>query len=99
VSYVVSWKQSDGEPGWHQADDVQEATAFVEHLRNGSGVEAASIYKLEEVAFEFRPYFRVELSTSEPVAPSAAVDDPAPIWAVPATVEDGATVRRGLFGR
>ena len=70
-SYVVNWQQADGHPGWHPAGTVQEATAHVEHLRNHDGVDGARIYRLEEVAFEFKPYFRVELA-SAPAVPSTS---------------------------
>ncbi|MEM8925434.1 MAG: hypothetical protein AAGD35_18170 [Actinomycetota bacterium] len=32
-------------------------------MRNEDGVEHARIFRLEEVVFEYRPYFRVELSS------------------------------------
>lgn len=64
ASYVVNWQRADGQPGWHPVGDVQEATTYVEHLRNHEGVEATRIYRLDEVAFEFKPYFKVELAAA-----------------------------------
>jgi hypothetical protein len=102
VSYVVNWQRSDGGQAWHAVGEVQEAANFAEHLRNAEGVDAARIYRLEEVAFAYRPYFRVELeAVSEPVPawtappPAEVVNGPEP---EPETAElNGA--RRGLFGR
>jgi hypothetical protein len=36
----------------------------VEHLRNDEAVDQARIFKMDEVGFEFRPYYRVELATA-----------------------------------
>lgn len=82
LMFVVKWISSSGEVGWHPVDSVDSAAAHVEHLRNTDGVEGAKIFRLEEVAFELRPYYRVELSTPPPVsfATSIAPDpDHAPV--------------------
>lgn len=79
MSYVVNWRGADGQAGWHPVGDLNDAAAHVEHLRNAEGVSETKIFKLEEVAFEFRQYFRVELATGD--AP------PSPTFTVPAAVE------------
>ncbi len=76
MTYVVNWQRADGGHAWHPVGEVQEAATFAEHLRNAEGVEATRIYRLEEVAFAFKPYFRVELARDE-VAPAVA-PEPAP---------------------
>ncbi len=63
MSYVVNWQGPDGSPGWYAVAELTDAAAYVERLRNTEGVEGAKIYQLEEVAFELKPYFRVELAT------------------------------------
>lgn len=78
MSYVVNWRGPDGQAGWHPVGDLPEAAAHVEHLRNVEGVTETKIFKLDEVAFEFRQYYRVEL---------AADEAPAPTFSVPAVVE------------
>jgi hypothetical protein len=83
VSYVVNWRGSDGQAGWHPVDDVAQAAAQVEHLRNVDGVDAIKIFQLDEIAFEFRPYYRVELATPTP-APDPVATDVA--WAEPEDV-------------
>jgi hypothetical protein len=80
VSYVVNWRGPDGQAGWHPVGDLPEAASHVEHLRNVEGVTETKIFKLDEVAFEFRQYFRVELAVDEAPAPS-------PTFTVPAALE------------
>ena len=80
MSYVVNWRGPDGQAGWHPVGDLPEAAAHVEHLRNVEGVSETKIFKLDEVAFEFRQYFRVELAVDEALAPS-------PTFTVPTAVE------------
>ena len=58
---MVIYRTADGQPGYHQADELDEAVRFVERLRNGDGVDGARIFKMEEVNFDFRPYFKVEI--------------------------------------
>lgn len=60
--YLVIHQSGEGSVGFHRAQDLGEAVQAVEQLRNENGVEEAKIYRLEEVAFEFRPYYRVELA-------------------------------------
>lgn len=70
MSHMVIYRGADGKPGYHQTDDIHDAVGFVEQMRNEEGVEHARIFRLEEVVFEYRPYFRVELSTAgEPPMP------------------------------
>ncbi len=66
MSHMVIYRGPDGSPGYHQTDEVHDAVAFVEQLRNDKGVEEARIFRMEQVNFEYRPYFRVELTASEP---------------------------------
>ena len=90
VSYVVNWRSSDGTDGWHAAADLTAAAAHVEHLRNRDGVDGARIFELHEVAFELRPYFKVELAMApavdtvaapvvEPAVIESAVAEPEPV--------------------
>ncbi|MGH1503977.1 MAG: hypothetical protein ACRBI6_10510 [Acidimicrobiales bacterium] len=76
MSHMVIFRGPDGKPGYHQTDDIHDAVTFVEQLRNDQGVEQARIFRLEEINFEYRPYYRVELTASEP-ALSAVPSRPA----------------------
>ncbi len=62
MSYMVVFQNAEGRTGYHQADGLEEATRFVEHLRNREEVDRARMFQMVEVRFEFRPYFKVELS-------------------------------------
>jgi hypothetical protein len=67
VSHMVIFRSADGRPGYHQSDELADAAAFVERLRNDDGVEHARIFRMEEVTFEFRPYYRVTLGHEPPM--------------------------------
>ena len=64
MSHMVIYRGSDGKPGYHQTDDIHDAVGFVEQMRNDEGVEHARIFRLEEVVFQYKPYYRVELAES-----------------------------------
>ena len=77
---MVIYRTADGQPGYHQAEELDEAVRFVERLRNGEGVDGARIFKMEEVNFDFRPYFKVEIGPGGvpieiPVSPAFAGRD------------------------
>ena len=82
MGHMVIFQDGDGNPGYHEVDALDDAIQHVEHLRNDEGVEQARIFQMEEVTFEFRPYFRVEVGTAANAtadAPEAEVEAPAPI--------------------
>jgi hypothetical protein len=58
---MVIFQTPDGNPGYNQFETIDEAVRFVEVLRNEQGVENARMFALEEVKFDFKPYFRVEI--------------------------------------
>jgi len=96
---MVIYRTPDGTPGYQQADSISEAVNQVERLRNEDGVDQARIFQMEEVAFEFRPYFRVEIagpaaeSEPAPVEPAPVADEvPAPSWMSPPPAEPAAPV-------
>jgi len=68
---MVIYRGADGKPGYHQTDDIHDAVMYVESLRNDKEVDHARIFRLEEVTFEYKPYYRVELSTGAAAAVSA----------------------------
>jgi hypothetical protein len=74
VSHMVIYRGSDGKPGYHQVDDIHDAVSFVEEMRNNEGVDHARIFRLEEVTFEFKPYYRVEIGNGSSVGANAAED-------------------------
>lgn len=77
MSHMVIYRTADGQPGYHQTDALDEAVSFVEHLRNSDGVDHARIFRMEEVTFDFKPYFKVEVGNEAPMA-AAMAPAPAP---------------------
>ena len=85
MSHMVIYRGPDGKPGYQQAEDIHDAVTFVEQMRNEDGVEQARIFRLEEVVFEYRPYFRVELSSFG--LPDAMIGAaPSPMMSAPSSV-------------
>lgn len=77
---MVSYRGKDGKQNYHQTDDVSDAIQFVEHLRNDESVDQARIFTMEELSFEFRPYYRVELATAVPPPPPAGEEPTEAAW-------------------
>ncbi|MEZ5383728.1 MAG: hypothetical protein R2754_18260 [Microthrixaceae bacterium] len=86
-SHMVIFQNQEGNPGYRQFEAIDEAVAFVESIRNDQGVDAARIFRLEEVHFQFQPYYRVSVTEPGLVspqgsdAPSAPEAPPAPTQA------------------
>jgi hypothetical protein len=74
VTHMVIFRSPDGKPGYHQAETLEEAVAFVERLRNEDSVIDARVFRMDEVAIEFKVYYRVAVAGEGP--PAAA--EPAP---------------------
>lgn len=77
MSHIVKYRSPDGKTDYHHTDDIHDAVSFVEQLRNDQGVDGAQIFRLEEVNFDYRPYYRVELKASEPMLTAAPAAKPA----------------------
>jgi hypothetical protein len=74
---MVIFQTPDGNPGYNQFETLDEAVRFVEKLRNEQSVETARMFALEEVKFDFKPYFRVELDPPM-VGTGSATESPLP---------------------
>jgi hypothetical protein len=99
VGHIVAFEGADRVPAYHRCEELADAVSFVEKLRNDRGVETVQIFRTEEVRFDFKPYYRVELgaltagsapSASLPSAPAAA-PAPAPAMAPPPPITAMAT--------
>jgi hypothetical protein len=102
VSYMVLYTGIDGLGAFGRCEELPEAVAEVERLRNEQGIEDAQIFRLEEVKFEIKPYFRVEIpgivtetavsSSAPPVPVSVAVsaDDANAPWSAAASAGSAA---------
>ncbi len=71
MPHMVIFRNSEGKPGYHQADTLEEAVRFAERLRNKEGVTDSRIFRMQEVPIEFKTVYRVEIvggSLPEPVS-------------------------------
>ncbi len=90
MPFMVIYRTSEGTTRYEQADAIDEAALFVERLRNTEGTDDVRIFRMEEISFAFRPYYKVELgmqarrgdaatATATPrVAPAPVAGDPVP---------------------
>ena len=90
MPFMVIYSTSDGSSCHEQADAIDEAALFVERLRNKDGIEQIRIYRMEEISFAFRPYYKVELGmperqTAAPPPEVVGTTPPPPAEAPPAT--------------
>lgn len=95
MTHLVKYTNSEGHTGEHEIEELQDAIAHVERLRNEQGVASARIFRIEEIAFEFKPYYRVELGGSavDPASGSrgtAAAGSPAEPAPAPLAAETAA---------
>jgi hypothetical protein len=74
MPFMVVYRAVDGSPCYEQADAIDEAALLVERLRNKEGLDQIRIYRMEEISFAFRPYYKVELGLTDrqsmPASPS-----------------------------
>jgi hypothetical protein len=101
MPFMVIYRTSDGSSCFEQSDAIDEAALFVERLRNSEGIDQIRIYRMEEISFAFRPYYKVELGPPDrqrrPVSP-VQVDPPhraAPASAGRAPAEETAAPAAG----
>lgn len=93
MPHMVVFRSTEGKPGYHQADALEDAVKFVERLRNQENVTEARIFRMQEVPIEFKTYYRVEVNASSeaPEAPAADDEGDAPT--------EGAAAGAGRFSR
>ncbi|MGY6500411.1 MAG: hypothetical protein ACXIVQ_05880 [Acidimicrobiales bacterium] len=69
---MVIFRTPEGKPGYQQAETIEEAVEVVERLRNDDGVDNVRIFRLDEVSFEYKPYYKVEISTGSSTTESTS---------------------------
>lgn len=105
MSHMVVFRSADGKPGYHQAESLDEAVRFVEHLRNQEGVNDTRLFRMQEIPLEVRTYYRVEVASSIDAAPVveeaeravSMVDDP--VVVEPMSSGNGQGPGAGRFNR
>lgn len=75
---MVIFQTPGGSPGYNQFESLDEAVAFVEQLRNERDITNARMFALEEIKFDVRPYYKVEVAAlpSGSAAAEAAPAEP-----------------------
>jgi len=84
--HMVIFQNPEGDPGYNQFESIDEAVSFVEKIRNEQSIDSIRIFELDEVKFDLKPYYKVELLALKSGAPAAAPapSAPAPVAAAPA---------------
>jgi len=75
MSYIVVYQRADDSPGFEECADLDLAVVTAERLRNVDSVERPRILKTEEVSYDFKPYYRVEVIEAAASAAATAVAD------------------------
>ena len=81
MAYIVVYQRDDGSSGLEECADIDLAIVTAERLRNVESIERPRILKTEEITYDFRPYYRVEVmaeGASETVDSESAEDPPPP---------------------
>ncbi|HEX7097072.1 MAG TPA: hypothetical protein VF183_14390 [Acidimicrobiales bacterium] len=76
MGHIVVFEGADRNPAFHRCEELADAVSFVEKLRNDRGVDNVQIYRTEEIKFDFKPYYRVELGTGSTPSSSPALGAP-----------------------
>ncbi len=88
MSHMVIYRSVEGQPVFHQVENLEDAARHVETLRNAGQGGDARIFRMEEVKIAVKTYYRVEVAADE--ATSTSASPPAP--RVPAAESAPATV-------
>lgn len=73
MSHMVIYRSVEGQPVFHQVENLEDAARHVETLRNAGQGDDARIFAMKEVKIEVKTYYRVEVASDEaPPAPAPA---------------------------
>ncbi len=61
MSHIVIHDDRERMTQYRQFDELEAAVTYLEELRNTSGIENARLFALEEVKFEVKQYFKIEV--------------------------------------
>ena len=78
MSYIVVYQKSDDSSGVEECGDLDLAIVTAERLRNVDSVERPRIFKTEEIRYDFRPYYRVEVEAETESEPLGSTLSPPP---------------------
>lgn len=96
MPFMVIYDRADGTSGHEEATAIDEAALFVERLRNDESVDKIRLFRMEEIAFAFRPYYKVELGLPPRMAPAEGLAHASESGIARRAAAAGATVADGL---
>lgn len=71
MAYIVVYQREDGSSGLEECADLDLAIVTAERLRNVDSIERPRIMKTEELTYDFKPYYRVEVMAADASAEAA----------------------------
>jgi hypothetical protein len=88
MSHMVIYRSVEGQPVFHQVENLEDAARHVETLRNAGQGDDARIFAMKEVKIEVKTYYRVEVASDDapaaPAKPAVAADTSATAASAPA---------------
>ena len=81
MSYIVVYQRADGSSGLEECADLDLAIVTAERLRNVDAVERPRIFETEEIHYDFKPYYRVEVMPGGEAAAAVVTDEVTPVAA------------------
>jgi hypothetical protein len=85
MEHVVFYPSAEGASAFERVSSLEEATRFVEQLRNSDNITEFSVYALTQVPVSFRAYYHVEVPVADQPATPEVADQPGPPEAVAET--------------
>lgn len=95
MSHIVVYQGADGSAGYEPCDNLDAAIVAAERMRNVDGVDSPRIFTMEEVEFDFRPYYRVEIPGSDQGDVFDVIEEPE--QSAPETQEEEPVVTSGVL--
>ena len=95
MPFMVVFRSPEGKPGYHQAEALEDAVKFVERLRNHESITDARIFRMQEVAIEFKTYYRVEVAAPGEAPEQVPAEDEAELVGDPTPAGAGRFSRFG----
>ena len=81
MSYIVVYQRADGSSGLEECVDLDLAIVTAERLRNVDAVERPRIFETEEIHYDFKPYYRVEVMPGGEAAAAVVTNEVTPVAA------------------
>ena len=76
MTHIVIYDDLDAMTQYRQFDDLENAVSYLEELRNSAEEDDAKLFALDEVRFEVKQYFKIEVLDAAPTAVDEASGHP-----------------------